>query len=290
MFTGMISALVTPFHTADKGYAIDWDSFDALIEWQIEKGVDGVVLYGTTGESPTLSHDEKLQITKRAIDIIRGRIPIVVGAGSNSTQGTIDFISSISSYAIDGVLLVAPYYNKPTQEGLFQHFSHVANQSFFPSILYNVPSRTSVEISIDTIERLSKCKGVVAIKQATDSVQNITELCRRLADSFSILAGDDPLTAYGMALGGKGVISASGSVIPEDMVSIVRAAQKGDYVNAMSIQKNSLEKINALFIETNPVPAKAILKHKGIIANDVPRLPLVPLSEGNREKIVGLFT
>ena len=289
MFSGMISALVTPFYGEERGYEIDWKSFNNLLEWQLSSGVNGFVLYGTTGESPTLTYDEKIEITKRTIDIVKGRVPIIVGAGSNNTKSSIEFINAINKFKLDGALVVAPYYNKPTQEGLFQHFKAIASQGKLPVVLYNVPGRTSVEISIDTISRLSELQGIVSIKQATDSVQNITELCERVGDKISVLAGDDPLTAYSMMLGGKGVISASGSVIPEEMVNIVSAAQSKNYEKACELQKKYLEKIKAIFIETNPVPAKAILKLKGIIENDSPRLPLVRISDQSFSKIKNLF-
>ncbi len=289
MFKGMMSALVTPFKEVDGQTEIDYDSYRNLVEWQIENGVDGLVVYGTTGESPTLSDEEKILLTKKTIEIVGGRLPIIVGAGSNSTSGTLKFIEEISKLKIDGLLTVAPYYNRPTQEGLFEHFSLIANKASLPIVLYNVPSRTSVEISIDTIEKLSKNSNIVAIKQATDSVQNITELCGRLSSEFTVLAGDDPLTAYCMLLGGKGVISASGSVIPKEMKSIVAASDDGDYKKAADIQKEILPKINAIFSETNPTPAKALLKMKGIIKSDIVRLPLVTVRKETLDKLKKVF-
>ena len=289
MFKGMISAIVTPFKEEGSEVLIDWDSYSDLIEWQLSKGVDGLVLYGTTGESPTLTKSEKVELTKKAKEIVKGRVPIIVGAGTNSTSDTLEFISEIKPLSVDGLLVVAPYYNKPSQEGLFQHFSKIADASQMPVVLYNVPSRTSVEISIDTVKRLSQVKNIVAIKQATDSVQNITDLCFEVSNRISVLAGDDPLTAYCMTLGGTGVISASGGVIPEEMCSIVRAAEKGDYKTAAEEQKKHLAKIKAIFMETNPTPAKAILKLKGIIKSDAVRLPLSRVQNSTLEKLKTIF-
>lgn len=290
MFSGMMTALVTPFVEINGEVEIDYGSYQKLVEWQIECGADGLVVYGTTGESPTLSDEEKVLLTKKTIEIVRGRVPIIVGAGSNSTSGTMKFIEEISKLKIDGLLTVAPYYNRPSQVGLFEHFSVIAEKAKLPIILYNVPSRTSVEISIDTIERLSKNSNIVAIKQATDSVQNITELCGRLASNFTILAGDDPLTAYSMLLGGKGVISASGSVIPQEMKSIVAASNNADFKKAAEIQMTILPKIKAIFSETNPTPAKALLKLMGIIKSDLVRLPLVPVGKEVTENLKKVFS
>ena len=289
MFEGMYTALVTPFIKKGADIDIDWESYANLIDWQLESGVDGLVLYGTTGESPTLSTEEKVELTKRAIEIVKGRVPLVVGAGSNSTQSTISFVHEIEKLKIDGVLVVAPYYNKPSQEGLYQHFAAVAEASKTPLIVYNVPSRTSVDISIETFKRLAQVPNIAAVKQASDSIFNITELCLYTADKISILAGDDPSTAYLMMMGGKGVISASGSVIPKEMCEIVKASEAGDWSSAARTQKELAPKIKAIFAETNPTPAKAVLAMKKIIKSDVVRLPLVPVSESTRVMLKQVF-
>ncbi len=288
MFSGVLTALITPFKSYDD-HEIDWASYEKLVEWQLASGVHGLVLYGTTGESATLRTDEKIELLKRTKDIVRGRVPLIVGAGTNSTQGTLDFIEQVKPLSPDGVLAVAPYYNKPTQEGLFRHFEAIALKGGLPVVLYNVPSRTVVEISIDTLVRLAEVPNIVALKQATDSVSNLTELGSRIAGKISLLAGDDPVVLYTMLVGGKGVISASACVLPEDFVSLSSACTDKNWDKASGIQQEMLPKIKALFVETNPCPIKAVLFRKGIISSDAVRLPLVPVSDHSRNLLDSVF-
>lgn len=288
MFSGVLSALVTPF-ISNEDTEIDWNSFDDLLEWQLSSGVHGLVLYGTTGESATLSTLEKIEILKRAKDIVKGRVPIIIGAGTNSTSGTLEFISQIRELKPDAVLAVAPYYNKPTQEGLFRHFEKIALDGGFPVVLYNVPSRTVVEISVDTLKRLSEVENIVALKQATDSVSNLTELGLTLSNKMSLLAGDDPVFLYTMLMGGKGIISASSGVLPVEFVSLYNACINKNWEEASKIQKELLPLIQSLFIETNPTPAKSVLKMKGIIKSDAVRLPLVSVTTKTENTLKSVF-
>lgn len=288
MFKGVIPALVTPFRS-ENVLEIDWKSYENLVEWQLSTGVDGFVLYGSTGEAATLKASEKLELLKRTKDIVKGKIPLIVGAGTNDTESSIEFINEVKSLSPDAVLAVAPYYNKPSQEGIFRHYEAIANRGGLPLILYNVPSRTVIDVSIETYVRLASVPNVVAIKQSTDSVSNLTELCSRVGDQVAVLAGDDPVVLYTMLVGGKGVISASASVMPEEFVSLYKACEKNDWNAAAKIQKEILPKIQSLFIESNPCPAKAVLMKKGIISSDAVRLPLVPVSEASREKLNKLF-
>jgi 4-hydroxy-tetrahydrodipicolinate synthase len=282
MFHGVLTALVTPFEPQGSN-EIDWKSYEDLVEWQLASGVHGLVLYGTTGESATLRTEEKLELLKKTRDIVRGRVPLVVGAGTNNTRDTLDFIELVKPLSPEGILAVTPYYNKPSQEGLFQHFQEIATRGGLPVVVYNVPSRTALDISIDTFVRLSEVPNIVAVKQATDSVSNLTELGYKIAKKVSLLAGDDPVVLYTMLVGGKGVISASASVLPEEFAALVAACSEKKWDTASQLQMDLLPKIKALFVETNPCPAKAVLMKKGIIRSDAVRLPLVQVSDQNRK-------
>jgi 4-hydroxy-tetrahydrodipicolinate synthase len=288
MFSGVLTAVVTPFDARDNE-KIDWKSYESLIEWQLASGVHGLVLYGTTGESATLRTDEKIELLVRTKEIVRGKVPLVVGAGTNSTRSSLDFIELVKPHSPDAVLAVAPYYNKPSQEGLFRHFEALALQGGLPVVVYNVPSRTVVDISVETFSGLASVPGIVAVKEATDSVSRLTELASVTADKISLLAGDDPVFLYTMLMGGKGVISASASVLPEEFVNLYSACEKKDWDLAARLQMELLPLIRALFIETNPCPAKAVLRKKGIIASDAVRLPLVPVSEQSRSFLDSVF-
>jgi len=291
MFTGVITALVTPFLAEGPDLSIDWKAFEDLIEWQLAEGIDGFVLYGTTGESATLSTAEKLEMTRRAKDIVKGRVPLIVGAGTNSTDGTLAFINEVRSLKPDGVLAVAPYYNRPSQEGMYQHFAKIAKDGGFPVMLYNVPSRTASEISVETIDRLSKLENVVSVKQASDSVSNIGELCAVVVGSskMTVMSGEDTSTLYVMLAGGSGVVSACANVLPREMKRIVSAAQRGDWAEATKAQLEAHQKIKAVYIESNPGPAKAILHMWNKIPSPSLRLPLVTVSDENRDRLKKIF-
>jgi 4-hydroxy-tetrahydrodipicolinate synthase len=289
MFSGVLSALVTPF-ISNEDTEIDWNSFDDLLEWQLSSGVHGLVLYGTTGESATLSTLEKIEILKRAKAIVKGRVPLIIGAGTNSTNGTLEFIEEVKDLKPEALLAVAPYYNKPSQEGMYRHFEKIAIDGGLPLVLYNVPSRTVVEISVETLIRLANVKNIVALKQATDSVSNLTELGLKISNKISLLAGDDPVFLYTMLMGGKGIISASAGVLPLEFVSLYNACINKEWEAASKIQKDLSPLIQSLFIETNPCPAKAVLMKKGIIKSDAVRLPLVSVSDKTREILDSVFS
>lgn len=289
MFKGIFPALITPFHNVDGKVEIDLKSYDNLVEWQLSKGVHGVVVYGTTGESPTLSMEEMLLLTKRTKEIIKGKVPIIVGGPSNDTAKSLKFIEEIKSVGVDGILAVAPYYNKPTQEGLFQHYSHLGRMGKVPLIVYNVPARTVVSISIPTLEKLSKEPNIVAIKDASDSVDRLTELGSLLGDKLSILAGDDGSIAYMLLCKGSGSISASASAMPDEILKIYNPSLTNTWREVFQAQAESLYKIRSLFMETNPCPVKTVLKLKGIIKEDTVRLPLVATSGALEAQLETLF-
>ena len=290
MFKGIFPALITPFHLVDGKVEIDLKSYDNLVEWQLSKGANGVVVYGTTGESPTLSMEEMLLLTKRTKDIVKGKVPIIVGGPSNDTTKSLKFIEEIKNIGVDGILAVAPYYNKPTQEGLFQHFSHLGRLGNVPIIVYNVPARTVVSISISTLERLSKEPNIVAVKDASDSVDRLTELGALLGDKLSILAGDDGSIAYMLLCKGSGSISASACAMPEEILKIYNFSLTKDWEGVCQAQAESIYRIRALFLETNPCPVKTVLKLKGVIKEDRVRLPLVPTSKSLEGQLRDLFS
>lgn len=289
MYNGVHTAIITPFIDGSNGPEIDWKSFESLVEEQIASGVTGLVLYGTTGESATLSSEEKITLTKRCKEIVKGRVQLTLGAGSNSTSGTLSFIDAIRDIKPDAILAVAPYYNRPSQEGLYQHYIALAKKGGLPVVMYNVPTRTAVEISVDTIERLSVVDNIIAIKQATDSIANITELCSRVSDRISVLSGDDPSTLFAMLMGAKGTISASACVLPREMVQIVALSEKGEWNKAAEVHTSIFPKIKALFAESNPCPIKAVLAMQGKITSDAVRLPLAQVSPGTREMLKKVF-
>ncbi len=290
MFTGTFPALVTPFKNAPQTCPeVDYNAWEALIEWQIKCGVEGIVIYGSTGEAATLSKEEKLEITKRTVQLVKRRIQIIAGTGSNNTRDSIELTKKVKELGVDAALAVSPYYNKPTQEGLYQHFTAIAEEGGLPVIVYNIPARSVVEISTATFARLAKHPGIVAVKQSVDSIAKLIELAEVANDQFTILAGDDPIIYGMMVVGGKGTISASASVFPEKIKAIVDAGLKGDWTACLKLQCQALPYINALFSETNPIPAKAALKLMGKIPNDTMRLPLVSASEKTKELLRSLL-
>jgi len=287
----MFPAIVTPFLDEKiASPAVDFESLESLIEWLIEADVSGLVVCGSTGESATMSVEERLSVIRRSLEIVRGRVPIIAGTGTNATQESLEITRRAKALGVDAALVVAPYYNKPSQEGLYEHFRVVSEQGGLPVIVYNIPGRSVVEIATSTFRRLSKLSGIVAVKQSVDSAAKLVELAEAVGDDMVILAGDDPITFAAMSVGGKGVISASGTVIPREMLAITSAGLRGDLAECLEAQKRALPYINALFLETNPVPAKAALKIMGKIAHDNVRLPLVPASENTRGELRKLFS
>ena len=281
MFRGTYTALVTPF----KNDEIDADAFAHLIETQIAAGITGIVPVGTTGESPTLSCGERHHVIEMAVKEARGRCQVIAGTGSNSTRDAIVHTKEAQDIGVDGALLVAPYYNKPSQEGLFRHFKAIADATSLPIMLYNIPGRCGVDIVPETVARLAKdCRNIVSIKEASGSVERIGELRRGLPDEFTILSGDDSLTLPFMAVGAVGVVSVASNLFPSEVCALVRAAESGDLQLAAKTHRKLLPLFKDLFIEPNPVPVKTALGWRGAMSSEV-RLPLCEMSEANQTRL-----
>jgi 4-hydroxy-tetrahydrodipicolinate synthase len=281
MFRGTFTALVTPFR--DGG--IDVPAFETLIEAQIAAGITGVVAIGTTGESPTLSHEEREQLIRLAVATADKRCLVIAGTGSNATAHALADTKMAENLRADGALLVAPYYNKPSQEGLFRHFKAIADATTLPIILYNIPGRCSVDIMPETVARLAnECRNIVSIKEASGSVERVGELRRRLPESFTILSGDDSLTLPFMAVGAAGVVSVASNLFPSHVCALVRACESGDLKSAGELHQKLLPLFKDLFIEPNPVPVKTALGWRGALSGEV-RLPLCEMSEANRARL-----
>jgi 4-hydroxy-tetrahydrodipicolinate synthase len=281
MFRGTFTALVTPFR--DGG--IDVSAFEQLIEAQIAAGITGIVAIGTTGESPTLSHEEREQVIRVAISKANKRCLVLAGTGSNSTEHAIAETKRGEKLGVDAALLVAPYYNKPSQEGLFRHFKAIADATSLLVMLYNIPGRCSVDILPETVTRLAKeCRNIVSIKEASGSVERVSELQRCLPDTFTVLSGDDSLTLPFMAVGAVGVVSVASNLFPSEVCALVRACESGDLKSAETMHRKLLPLFKDLFIEPNPVPVKTALSWRGAISPDV-RLPLCEMSEANQTRL-----
>ncbi|HEX7534445.1 MAG TPA: 4-hydroxy-tetrahydrodipicolinate synthase [Syntrophales bacterium] len=280
MFSGAIVAIVTPFR---KG-KVDEKSLRELIEFQIKNGTDGVVPCGTTGESSTLSHEEHDRVIEITIDAVNKRVPVIAGTGSNSTDEALRLTRHAHEAGADGALLVCPYYNRPTQEGLYQHFKIIAESVPIPVVPYNIPSRTGVNLLPETVARLAKISNIVGIKEASGSLKQMQDVISLCGDKFDVLSGDDFFTFPLLAIGGRGVISVVSNIVPADMAAMVDAFESGDIKRAQQMHHKLIPLIDALFIETNPTPVKAALSMMGKIAYDV-RLPMYKMSDGNFEKL-----
>lgn len=281
MFTGTYTAIVTPFR---KG-RIDEAALERLVKIQVKAGVDGIVPVGTTGESPTVNYEEHVQIIALSVKFAGGRIKVLAGTGGNSTSEAVYLTEHAEKVGADGSLQVAPYYNKPTQEGLFQHFREVARKTKLPIMLYSIPSRCGVEIGVDTVKRLvQECKNIIGMKEAGGSADRVTQLRAALGPRFVILSGDDSLTLPFMAVGAQGVVSVASNVIPRQVAQMVRAFTSGKTQAALEIHRQWYPLFKDLFIETNPCPVKAALALMGQIEEEF-RLPLVPISAKNRDTL-----
>jgi len=279
MFTGTYTAIVTPF----KNGKIDEAAFERLVKIQIKAGVDGIVPVGTTGESPTVDNEEHIHIIALAVKYAAGKIKVIAGTGANATAEAVHLTRAAEKVGADGSLQVAPYYNKPTQEGLFQHFREIARNTKLPLLLYSIPGRCGIEIGVDTVKRLAaSCKNIVGIKEAGGSCDRVSQLRAALGSRFEILSGDDSLTVPFMSVGAQGVISVASNVIPREVAQMVRAYASGDAKKALQIHQKFYPIFKDLFIETNPVPVKAALAMMGQIEEEY-RLPLAPMSPKNRE-------
>ena len=288
--TGTLTALVTPFQRQKVAY----DDLRSLVNYQIKSGINGLVPAGSTGESATLSHEEHMDVVQCVIEAARGRVPVVAGTGSNSTQEALALTRAAHDAGADAMLVVAPYYNRPTQEGLFRHFSQVAEATDRPVVLYSIPSRCGVEISVPVVARLrAKYPHVRYIKESGGSVDRVDQLKQALGDDLTVLSGDDSLTLPFMAVGAEGVISVASNLRPRDLVRLTHLALAGDYRRAARLHRRLYPLFKALFLETNPVPIKAALAAAGRIGSPEVRLPLCEMSAANFASLsqtLALFT
>ncbi|MDF9826487.1 4-hydroxy-tetrahydrodipicolinate synthase [Ereboglobus sp. PH5-10] len=280
--TGAITALATPF----KNEAVAYDDLRKLVEFQIKSGINGLVPVGTTGESPTLLHDEHLDVIRAVIETARGRVPVIAGTGSNSTHEAVEYTRFAHEAGADSMLLVAPYYNKPSQEGLYRHFAAIAEATDRPLILYSIPGRCGIEIGVPVVERLrAKYPHVRYIKEAGGSVDRVDQLKNALGKDITVLSGDDSLTLPFMSVGAEGVISVASNLIPRQVVKLTALALSNNYTAATKLHRKLYPLFKALFIEPNPVPLKTALARAGIISSALVRSPLCEMSAAN-EKIL----
>jgi 4-hydroxy-tetrahydrodipicolinate synthase len=281
MFTGTYTAIVTPFRNG----VLDHAALRRLVKAQLRAGVDGIVPVGTTGESPSLDYDEHIQVIEACVDHAKGRAKVLAGTGANSTSEAIYLTQAAEEAGADGSLQVAPYYNKPSQEGLFQHFGAIAQRTRLPIVLYSIPGRCGIEIGVQTVQRLAKaCKNIVGIKEAGGTPDRVSQLRAALGPKFSILSGDDSLTLPFMAVGAQGVISVASNIIPKEIKQMVQAFASGKIKEAQKIHERFYPLFKNLFIETNPVPIKAALAMQGLIEEEY-RLPLTAMSTQNRDTL-----
>src|SRR4029450_2306212 len=281
MFRGTFTALVTPFRNGE----IDVAAFEKLIENQIAAGISGIVAVGTTGESPTLSPEERQELVRLSIVTAKKRCLVLAGTGSNSTHHAVADTKTAEILGADGALLVAPYYNKTSQGGLFRHFKTIANATSLPIMLYTIPGRCGVDIAPDTVVRLAtECRNIVSIKEASGSVERVSELRARLPEAFTILSGDDSLTLPFMSVGAVGVVSVASNLFPAEVCALVHAYQSGDVKLAAKLHRKMFGLFKDLFIEANPVPVKTALGWRGVMSGEV-RLPLCEMSESNQARL-----
>ncbi len=282
-FTGTLTALVTPFNKQQ----VDYGDLRKLVEFQIKGGIDGLVPVGTTGESPTLDHDEHMEVVRATVDQARGRVPVIAGTGSNSTREAVALTKLAHDAGVNGMLVVAPYYNKPSQEGLFLHLSAVAEATDRPIVLYSIPGRCGIEISVGVVARLrAKYPHVCYIKEAGGSVDRVDQLKQALGKDITVLSGDDALTLPFIAAGAEGVISVASNLFVREVGQMVKTARKNDLNGAAKLHRNLYPIFKALFIEPNPVPIKIALSKAGIIKSPAVRLPLAPATAENRKIIL----
>ena len=277
MFSGAFTALVTPFRNGE----VDVEALENMVEFQVQHGVNGLVPCGTTGETPAMSEAEDRLVVETTVRIANGRVPVVAGTGSNSTDMAIKYTKMAEEVGADGSLQVAPYYNKPTQEGLFRHFAAIAESTNLPLVIYNIPGRTGVTITAETMARLwEEIPNVVGVKDSTLSMNMISDMRGLCGEEFSILSGDDPMTLPVVALGGQGVISVASNVAPAAVSDMVKALLSGDFERGRELHYELLPLFRALFVETNPIPVKTAASLLGLCSDEM-RLPMVPLSGEN---------
>ena len=282
MFKGSYVALVTPFRNGK----VDDVGLKRLVDFQIEQGTEGLVPCGSTGESATLSHEEHRHVIEVVIKAARGRVPVVAGAGSNSTSEALELVKHAARAGADGTLQIVPYYNKPTQAGLFEHFKRIARATQLPIVLYNIPGRTGINMAVDTVVRLAEaCPTIVGIKEASGTMDYTSELLSHLGkDRFVVLSGDDSLTLPLLSLGARGVISVMANILPGPMAELCRSWENGNPERSLELHLGMYPLMRALFVETNPIPIKAAMARLGLCREEL-RLPLVPMSADNRKKL-----
>jgi 4-hydroxy-tetrahydrodipicolinate synthase len=280
-FQGSLVAMVTPFRNG----AVDEPALRELVEFHVKNGTDGLIPCGTTGESPTLSHDEHKRVVEIVIDAAARRIPVVAGTGSNSTAEAIDMTVHAANAGANGALLVSPYYNKPTQQGLYEHFAAIAAAApALPLILYNIMGRTAVNIETDTVARLAKIANIVGVKEASGSLDQMTSVILACGPDFTVVSGDDSLTLPLMAVGGKGVISVLANLLPREVAELTHAALDGEWKRARELHWKLFPLCRAMFMETNPIPIKEAMAMAGMIRAEW-RLPMCPMSDANRDRL-----
>jgi 4-hydroxy-tetrahydrodipicolinate synthase len=281
MFYGTLPAIITPFK---KDESIDQESLRSLIQFLLDKGVDGIVPCGTTGESATLSHEEHNEVVRITVEEVHGRVPVLAGTGSNSTAETIFLTKTAKETGADGALLISPYYNKPTQEGVYRHYKKIAEETAFPLVLYNVPGRTSLNMVPETVARLAKIDTIVGIKEASADLDQVSRIIEQCPDDFAVLSGDDFTVLPLLSIGGKGVISVVANAAPADMAEMVRAYGAKDIARAKALHYRLLPLTRAMFLETNPIPVKTSLHLMGL-CEETFRLPLCTMAPNNREQL-----
>lgn len=274
MIHGCMVAIVTPMHPNGD---VDFKRLMDLIEWQIDSGSDGIIVLGTTGESATITHTERREIIKKSVEHVKGRIPVIAGTGANSTRTAIELTAAAKEDGADVCLLVTPYYNKPTQEGLYLHYKAVAEAVDIPQILYNVPSRTGVDLLPETVVRLADVPNIVSVKEATGDISRVEKILSKVGDNISMVSGDDGTAMEFMFAGGHGVISVTANIAPRQMKALCKACEDGDVEKARQINDQLMPLHKGLFVESNPIPAKWALEQMGKIDSGI-RLPLTPLS------------
>jgi 4-hydroxy-tetrahydrodipicolinate synthase len=280
MFSGTFTALVTPFRNDE----VDVEALESMVEFQIQHGVSGLVPCGTTGETPAMSEEEDRVVVETVVRVANGRVPVVAGTGSNSTDIAIKYTRMAQEVGADGSLQVAPYYNKPTQEGLYRHFAAIAESTDLPLILYNIPGRTSVTISAETMARLAEIPNIVGVKDSTLSMNMISDVISLCGEEFDVLSGDDPMTLPLISLGGVGVISVASNVAPGAVSDMVKALLEGDWDRGRELHYELLPLFRALFVETNPIPVKTAASLLGLCSDEM-RLPLIPMNGENLRRL-----
>lgn len=285
MLQGVFTALVTPFNRDE---SVDFAAFKALVQRQLDLGINGLVPIGTTGESPTLDLTEKDELIAICSSLANGKVPVIAGSGTNCTKSAIEATQRAKASGADFTLQVTPYYNKPTEEGLYRHFTSIADEGGLPVVIYNVPGRSSVNISVNLLLRLAKHPNIVAVKEACGNLVQMMDLMHRVPSDFAVLSGDDAFTLPLMNLGGHGVISVASNMFPAEMVTLSDAARRGDFATALEMHNYLYPFFVNEFIETNPIPIKTYMAHHQLL-QEVFRLPMVPLKESNKQILLNTF-